>query len=164
MNPVEPQAEGHLENVAFIASRVVASIPTAANRRELTEELTNVGVVAMMEAEARYKEDQGPFWPFVFRRVRGAMLDFLGREFRETCHVELSGVRVSSGDPSPDLERHLDVERAVRRLAPRDRRVFRATRAGHRTKELAGMLRITKSRATRIRQRMERQMREMLVA
>jgi RNA polymerase sigma factor (sigma-70 family) len=129
-------------------------------------ELAQVGVLAMLEAAPRYKEDQGQFWPFVYPRVRGAMLDFLGGLCRETCHVELTGVRLFSENSHERLsmELSIDLERAMKRLTAEERRVFCALSDGHKPAQIAGMLRITPARVSQLRKRANSRLRKELVA
>lgn len=170
--------DSHLRKVEVVAGLVVRSLPRSTGGRDLKREMTQEGILAMLEAAPRYKEDAGPFWPFVYPRIRGAMLDFLGRECRETFPVERSGVRVSDGEtlddftPEPstkmdaecDLAMKIDLDRAMKKLTVQEKRVFRAIREGDGPPQIAGMMRITPQRVRRLRTSGGRRLREALVA
>jgi RNA polymerase sigma factor (sigma-70 family) len=135
-------------------------LPAWVDWRELAQE----GVIAMIESAERFDPEKGEFWPFVYRPVRGAMLDFLGANCHEMCHVELSGVRVFAPDQAERLSNELDVERAMGKLTRQERRVFTALRQGHRPPRIAGMLKITPRRVRQLRDKGAQRLRRELVA
>jgi RNA polymerase sigma factor (sigma-70 family) len=152
--------DSHLGKVALVSRMLAARLPAWVDANELAQE----GVIAMIEASERWDPAQGEFWPFVYRAVRGAMLDFLGRNCQHTCHVELSAVRVFAPDETGKLSRELDLARAMEKLTTQERRVFTALRAGHRPRRIAGMLNINESTVSRLRKRAIRRVKAELVA
>jgi RNA polymerase sigma factor (sigma-70 family) len=152
--------DSHLVKVARIAKMLAQRLPPWVDWQELAQE----GVVAMIHAAERFDPAQGEFWPFVYRPVRGAMLDWLGRNCQHTCHVELSGVRLFAPDETGKLSQDLDIERAMQKLTTQERRVIRATREGHEPPRIAGMLNITPQRVRQLRDKGARRLRRQLVA
>jgi RNA polymerase sigma factor (sigma-70 family) len=156
--------ESYLPKVALIARLLKQKLPQSVE----CEELAQVGALAMLQAAPRWDPEKGEFWPFVYLPVRGAMLDYLGSDRRETFHVELSQVRVSVGSRvgvgEEKLARGLDLARAIKKLTTQERRVFQAVREGHRPRRIAGMLRITPQRVGQLRDKAARRLRAELVA
>jgi RNA polymerase sigma factor (sigma-70 family) len=150
--------DGHLGKVRLIARLLARRLPSWVEWRDLE----NSGIVAMIEAAERFDPAQGQFWPFVYRAVRGAMLDFVGANCRGTCHVELSGVRVFATDTSEKMSRELDLARAMKKLTTQERRVFVALRQGHQTRQIAGMLNITPQRVGQLRKKAARRLRDLV--
>jgi RNA polymerase sigma factor (sigma-70 family) len=127
-------------------------------------ELAQVGVIAMIEASHRFDPDKGDFWPFAYRRVRGAMLDFLGSDFRESCHSELTEDHAVAPDDAARTLVEVDLARAMRRLTVKEHRVISAIRDGHEPRRIAGMLRISEQRVSQLRRKAVRRLRGEFVA
>jgi RNA polymerase sigma factor (sigma-70 family) len=143
--------------VRVVAKILASRLPSWVDWRELAQ----VGVIAMIEAAERFDPEKGEFWPFVYRPVRGAMLDFLRESSRE-FHVELSGVRVFATPETDSALREIDISRAVKKLTVQERRVFTALREGHRPHQIAGMLNITPQRVGQLRAKAARRLRELV--
>jgi RNA polymerase sigma factor (sigma-70 family) len=156
----KPLIESHLGKVALVAKMLAARLPCWVHWEDLAQE----GVIAMILASERWDPATGAFWPFVYKAVRGAMLDFLGANCQDMCHVELTQVRVLAPDQTDVLSVILDIERAMKKLTVQERRVFTALREGHGPPQIAGMLRITPRRVRQLRDKAKRRLRAELVA
>lgn len=156
MQPEAPLPELYFKALPFMARMLKHRLPSFIE----TDDLVQEGAKAMLEAAGRYDPSKGPFWPFVKTRARGAMIEFVGDSCRETCHVELTGVRVLGGDSEADIGRKVDLERALGRLDQRERRVIEGTRRGDSVETLAKALKITRRRANQIRKKAEGDLRK----
>lgn len=133
----------HLDKVAITARLLVQKLPPSIEWRELA----SVGTLAMIEAEPRYDAQQGEFWTFVYRRVRGAMLDFLRDNYSsvpsETVPTPAARLR------EPYIK--IDMERAIARLTCQQRRVVDGLREGRLGREIAEKIGVSEARVSQIR-------------
>jgi DNA-directed RNA polymerase specialized sigma subunit len=117
------------------------------------KELAGVGELAMIEAAPRYIDEAGPFWTFVYLRVRGAMLDFVNGSTK----VEIQGIRRfapawgAGAFSDCRLSRSIDLERAVQKLSRQERQVLQQLGQGETGREIAASLGISEARVSQVR-------------
>jgi len=126
----------HLEKVAITARLLCAKLPPWIEWQELAD----VGVLAMVEAAPRYREEDGPFWTFVYQRVRGAMLNSLQSKY---VPCETPSI------PEPYIK--IDISRAIARLTCQERTVVLGFGEGRLGREIARRLGISEARVSQIR-------------
>lgn len=143
----------HLSKVDAVARILCQKLPPRFEWRELAQ----IGVVAMIEASPRWREEKGSFWSFVYLRVRGAMLDFLNgpREAQsfETSEAISRLVPAWSAGTEPDggVTRRIDLERAMLKLTVRERQVVRRVNDGQTGRQVASDLGISEARVSQLR-------------
>lgn len=129
------------------------------------DELIQWGAVALLEAMPRFDAGRGkPLEHFLRPRIRGAMLDSLRREGsharRIKAHPEVVtestlGAAADSGDPLDDLLVFSDaqaLERATAQLDEQQQLVLQLFYVEEfNNKEIAGVLRVSESYASRLR-------------
>ena len=149
----------HLDKVAIVAGLLRRKLPPHIEFRELAQ----VGVVAMLEAVPRWDPQAGEFWPFVYLRVRGAMLDFAaGFSLRIAGPVEVESI------PGPDsqvgISMRIDLARAMKTLSHRQRWILSRLEHGDQARQIAATLHITEAAVSQIRKRIRELLRAEFVA
>lgn len=158
------RVEAHLPLVYATARRVARRLPPRIDR----EDLVGVGVLGLMEADARWRPDGGAsFKTFAERRIRGAMLDEMRRgaplSRRDLERLEAGErVRTYVGEddlaaiavpPAPPRDVFLEarVRAAIRTLPPRERFVVVALHwAGRVQREVGLVLGVTEGRVNQL--------------
>jgi RNA polymerase sigma factor (sigma-70 family) len=145
----------HLDKVAAVAGLLRRKLPPQFEFRELAQ----VGILAMLEAAPRWDPKTGEFWPFVYLRVRGAMLDFAAGF---SIRIATKGPE-SIPAPDSDISLRIDLERAMRKLTFRQQRVLWALQHGDQAREIAATLEITEAAVSQIRKRIRELLRSQFV-